>query len=189
MCRDGHLASDRVLYIHPEPFIYVYVDACFWHRTEENFEHLPCGPSRVLELQWRGQMDQILLLHSLQFTQWWGTKSKRDRELVREISLLKWRKRTCISKKELRCLKVEKIKNRNYQELCQHHPVNEGETEIDCAMTIFTMRKIKLNDSLFKNELLLFSLFIFRMCWKLTACVKEEWWLLHFATSSNSVNS
>lgn len=83
------MASDCVLYIHPEFFIYVYVHACFWHRTE-NFEHLPCGPSTVLEPHWRGQMDRILLLHSLQFTQTVrGTKSQSDRALNREISSLK----------------------------------------------------------------------------------------------------
>lgn len=168
VCGDGHMASDGVLYMHRKPFIYVYVHACFWHRTE-NFEHLPCGPSRVLEPQWRGQMDWILLLHSLQFTQTArGTKSRSDRALDREISSLKWRKKNpYTSKKEPRCLKVEKItKNPNYQE-ANAVPASSSEWSRDrnrlCAVTFFTTQKIKLNDSLgfmFKNELLLRHLWV-----------------------------
>lgn len=108
VCRDGHMASDRVLYIHPEPFIYVYVHACFWHRTE-NFEHLPCGPSRVLEPQWSGQMDRILLLHSLQFTQTGrATKSQSNRALDREISSLKLRKKNTPLKRNLAASKLRR---------------------------------------------------------------------------------
>lgn len=77
LCRDGHTASDRVLYIHPEPFIHVYVHACFWQRTE-NFEHLPCGLSRVREPQWRGQMDWVLLLNTIH------TDSERNKETERQ---------------------------------------------------------------------------------------------------------
>lgn len=73
------MASDGALYIHNEPLNYVYVHACiFWHRTE-NFEHLPCGPSRVFEPQWRGQMDQILLPHSW-FTIQTGNERNKEPE-------------------------------------------------------------------------------------------------------------
>lgn len=42
----------------PRPFIYGYVQACFWHRTH-NFEHMPCGPSRVPEPQRRDRWTQF----------------------------------------------------------------------------------------------------------------------------------